>query len=184
MIDGAKALRAAIDEVYGTEQLVQRCRTHKLRNVLERLPKDDKMQLNQTRSLMRAAWRSPQADEGMARMKKLAAMIERDYPEAAASLREGLEETFTINRTDVPPSLHRCLATTNVIESPQAGVRKKTGNVCRWRDGQMILRWVAGAFLLTEKRFRRIMGYQQLWVLADILGRGAHAAASQKQKAA
>ena len=184
VIDGAKALRAGIDEVFGTEQLVQRCRTHKLRNVLERLPKDDKMQLNQTRSLMRAAWRSPQADEGMARMKKLAEMIERDYPEAAASLREGLEETFTINRADVPPSLHRCLATTNVIESPQAGVRKKTGNVCRWRDGQMTLRWVAGAFLLTEKRFRRIMGYQQLWVLADILGRGAHAAASQKQKAA
>ena len=117
-------------------------------------------------------------------MRKLAEMIERDYPEAAASLREGLEETFTINRADVPPSLHRCLATTNIIESPQSGVRHKTGNVCRWRDGGMILRWVAGAFLLTEKRFRKIMGYQDLWVLADILGRGAHAAASQKEKAA
>ena len=184
VIDGAKALRSAIDEVFGADQLVQRCRTHKLRNVVERLPKDDQMLLGQTRSLMRAAWRLPQADEGMTRMRKLAEMIESDHPEPAASLREGLAETFTINRADVPPSLHRCLATTNVIESPQSGVRKKTGNVCRWRDGEMILRWVAGAFLITEKRFRRIMGYQDLWVLADILGRGANPAAPQKEKVA
>lgn len=184
VIDGAKALRAGIDEVFGREQLVQRCRKHKLSNVLERLPKDDQLLVSQTRSLMRAAWRSPNAEEGLARMKKLAEQLERDHPQAAASVREGLAETFTINRADVPPSLHRCLATTNIIESPQAGVRKKTGNVCRWRDGAMVLRWVAGAFLLTEKRFRRIMGYQDLWVLAGILGRGARAAASQKQKAA
>ena len=109
-------------------------------------------------------------------------MIKRDHPQAAASLREGLQETFTINRHDVPPSLHRCLATTNIIESPQAGVWKKTGNVCRWRDGDMILRWVAGAFLLTEKKFRKIMGYQDLWTLAGILGRTNTAAASQKEK--
>jgi len=184
VIDGAKALRAAVDEVFGAGQLVQRCRAHKLRNVIERLPSRDKMLLNQTRSLMRAAWRSPQADEGMARMKKLAQMIERDHPEAAASLREGLAETFTINRHDVPPSLHRCLATTNIIESPQSGVRNKTGNVCRWRDGEMTLRWVAGAFLLTEKNFRKIMGYQDLWTLAGILGRGSIAAASRKEQVA
>lgn len=144
---------------------MQRCRTHKLRNVIERLPTHDKMLRNQVRSLLRAAWRLPQADEGMARMKKLAEMIERDHPEAAASLREGLRETFTINRHDVPPSLHRCLATTNIIESPQSGVRKKTGNVCRWRDGEMILRWVAGAFLLTEKNFRKITGYPKIYGL-------------------
>ena len=184
VIDGAKALRAAIGEVFGANQLVQRCRTHKLRNVVERLPKHDPMLVNQTRSLMRAAWRLPQAEEGIARMKKLAEMIEREHPEAAASLREGLEETFTINRADVPPSLHRCLATTNVIESPQAGVRKKTGNVCRWRDGDMVLRWVAGAFLLTEKHFRRIMGYQDLWSLAGILGRTKNAASSEKERVA
>jgi putative transposase len=95
-----------------------------------------------------------------------------------------LEETFTINRADVPPSLHRCLATTNVIESPQSGVRKKTGNVCRWRDGNMTLRWVAGAFLLTEKNFRKIMGYHDLWALASILGRSPNAASSHKEKVA
>lgn len=182
VIDGAKALRAAIEEVFGSNQLVQRCRTHKLRNVVERLPKDDQMLLNQVRSLMRAAWRLPKAEEGLARMKKLAEMIEREHPEAAASLREGMEETFTINRADVPPSLHRCLATTNVIESPQAGVRKKTGNVSRWRDGDMVMRWVAGSFLLTEKNFRKIMGYRDLWTLAGILGRNN--SASQKERVA
>ena len=140
------------------------------------------MLLSQVQSLLRAAWRLPQADEGMARITKLAEMIERDHPETAASLREGMVETFTINRHDVPPSLHRCLATTNVIESPQSGVRKKTGNVCRWRDGEMILRWAAGAFLLTKEKFRRIMGYQDLWALAGILGRTSIATASQKEK--
>ena len=184
VIDGAKALRAAIDEVFGANQLVQRCRTHKLRNVVERLPKHDLMMVNQVRSLMRAAWRLPNADEGMARMKKLAEMIARDYPDASASLCEGLAETFTINRADVPPSLHRCLATTNVIESPQAGVRKKTGNVSRWRDGDMVQRWVAGAFLLTETNFRKIMGYQDLWALAGILGRRKDATSSQKERVA
>ena len=71
-----------------------------------------------------------------------------------------------------------------MIESPQSGVRKKTGNVCRWRDGEMILRWVAGAFLFTEKNFRKIMGYQELWALAGILGRTNIVTAFQKEKVA
>ncbi len=81
VIDGAKALRSAIDAVFGATQLVQPCRTHKLRNVVERLPKDDQMLSHQVRSLVRAAWRLPKADDGVARMKKLAEMIERDHPE-------------------------------------------------------------------------------------------------------
>ncbi len=92
------------------------------------------------------------------------------------------QDLATINRHDVPSSLHRCVATTNVIESPQSGVRKKTGNVCRWRDGEMILRWAAGAFLLTEKKFRRTMGYQDLCALAGILGRTSIATAAEKEK--
>ena len=117
-------------------------------------------------------------------MRKLAEMIERELPQAAASLREGLEETFTINRADVPPSLHRCLSTTNIVESPQAGVRKRTGNVSRWRDAAMVERWLAGALLMTEQNFRRIMGYRDLWALADLLERPAPAPAPQKEKAA
>src|SRR5262249_13542675 len=92
-----------------------------------------------------------------------------DYPSAAASLMEGLEECFTINRLDVPPSLHRCLATTNLIESPHSGVRLRTRRVCRWRDGTMVKRWMASAFLATEKNFRKMMGYRDLWTLEAIL---------------
>lgn len=168
VIDGAKALRAGIDEVFGTGQAVQRCRTHKIRNVLEELPKE---QHAQVRSLMRAAYKLERADDGIAKMEKMASWLEREYPTAAASLREGVEETFTINRLDLPPSLHRCLGTTNLIESPQSGVRKRTGNVSRWRDGEMVLRWMAGAYLLTEKSFRKVMGYENLWTLAAALGR-------------
>jgi putative transposase len=147
---------------------VQRCRTHKIRNVLEQLPTEQQAQV---RSLMRAAYKLPTAKEGMAKMEKMAEWLEREYPEAARSMREGLEETFTINRLDLPPSLHRCLGTTNLIESPQSGVRKRTGNVCRWREADMVMRWVAGAYLITDKNFRKIMGHEKLWTLAAVLGR-------------
>ncbi len=139
--------------------------TLQLRNVMDHLPKDQK---DQVKSAMRAAWRLD-AKGGMARLKKLAEWLERDYPSAAASLIEGLEECFTINRLDVPASLHRCLATTNVIESPHAGVRMRTRRVCRWRDSGMVKRWMASALLATEKNFRKIMGYRDLWTLDAIL---------------
>ena len=165
VIDGSKALRTAINAVFGSQHPVQRCRAHKLRNVMDHLPKDQK---DQVKSAMRAAWRLD-AKGGMARLKKLAEWLERDYPSAAASLIEGLEECFTINRLDVPASLHRCLATTNVIESPHAGVRLRTRRVCRWRDSGMVKRWMASALLATEKNFRKIMGYRDLWTLDAIL---------------
>ena len=133
VIDGSKALRAAINAVFGSASLVQRCRQHKLRNVAERLPKD---QQEQTKSLMRAAWRL-EAKEGIAKLEKLAKWLEREHPDAADSLREGMEECFTINRMDIPPSLHRCLASTNLIENPHSGVRRRTRRVCRWRDKPM-----------------------------------------------
>jgi putative transposase len=98
----------------------------------------------------------------MARIKKLAAWLDQKYPSAASSLVEGLEECFTINRLDVPPSLCRCLATTNIIESPHAGVRIQTRRVTHWQDGNMVLRWMTSAFLRTEKRFNKIMGYRDL----------------------
>ena len=90
---------------------------------------------------------------------------------AANSLREGLEECFTINRLGVPSSLHRCLATTNLIASPQSGVRMRTRRVCRWRDAAMVERWVAASFLATEKNFHGIMGWKDLWQREAILGR-------------
>jgi len=180
IIDGAKALRAALREVFGAEQPVQRCRKHKVRNVLDELPKSQHAQVGM---LMRAAYKLQDAEEGMARLEKLARFLEHQWPAAAASLREGLEETFTLNRLGLPPSLHRCLATTNLIESPQSGVAKRTGNVSRWRDADMVLRWVAGAYLATEKNFRKIQGYEDLWVLAAALGRAEKSNPAQEKVA-
>ena len=165
VIDGSKALRAAINAVFGSASLVQRCRQHKLRNVAERLPKD---QQEQTKSLLRAAWKLD-AKEGMAKLEKLAKWLEREHPDAANSLREGMEECFTINRMDIPPSLHRCLASTNLIENPHSGVRRRTRRICRWRDKSMAKRWAAAAMLATEKNFRRVMGHKDLWALKAIL---------------
>ena len=161
VIDGSKALRAAIDAVYGKDNPVQRCRNHKRKNVLDHVSDPLK---DTVKATMNAAYRL-EADQGMARLEKLAKMLEKEHPSAAASLREGLAETFTVNRLGLPATLRRCLCTTNVIESPHSGVRQRTGRVSRWRDGAMVLRWAATAFLATEKSFRRIMGYKQLWML-------------------
>jgi putative transposase len=95
--------------------------------------------------------------------------LQREHPDAADSLREGMEECFTINRMDVPASLHRCLASTNLIENPHSGVRRRTRRVCRWRDKPMAKRWAAAAMLATEKNFRRVMGHKDLWALKAIL---------------
>ncbi len=165
VIDGSKALRAAINAVFGAQQPVQRCRAHKLRNVLDHLPKE---QRDQAKSVLRAAWKLD-AKAGMARIRKLAEWLERDYPSAAASLLEGLDECFTINRLGLPPSLLRCLATTNIIESPHAGVRIQTRRVTHWQNGKMVIRWLASAFIRTEKRFNKIMGYLDLWNLEAII---------------
>ena len=147
--------------MFGDKNPIQRCRNHKIRNVLDYLPKDRQQDV---RSAMKAAFQLP-ADRGVAKLKKLAQWLEHEYPSASASLLEGLDEMFTINRLDLPGTLRRCLGTTNIIESPNAGIRQRTGRVTRWRDGQMALRWTAAALLSMEKRMRRIMGYQQLWIL-------------------
>lgn len=168
VIDGAKALRVGIEEVFGSEQPVQRCRNHKLRNILDELPKE---QHGQAMNLTRAAWKVKTAEEGEKRLEQLARFLERDHESAARSLREGMKEMFTLQRLKIPETLHKCLATTNIIESPQGGVERRTHNVTRWRDAEMVQRWVASAWVLTEKHFRRIDGHADLWALAAILGR-------------
>lgn len=165
VIDGSKALRKGIIEVFGGDNPVQRCRIHKIRNVISYLPDDRKPDVQ---SAMRAAFKL-EAKDGIAKLKKLSDWLRREYPSAAESLLEGLDEMFTINRLGLPSSLRRCLGTTNCIESPYSGVRAKTGRVTRWRDGQMAVRWVASALTAIEKRMKRIMGYQQLWILEGAL---------------
>jgi putative transposase len=161
VIDGSKALRKAVDEVFGSDNPVQRCRIHKIRNVLGYLPDERK---SDVQSAMRAAFKL-ETDDGISKLKKLSEWLRREYPSAADSLLEGLDEMFTINRLGLPGSLRRCLGTTNSIESPYSGVRAKTGRVKHWRDGQMAVRWVASALMAIEKRMKRVMGYQQLWLL-------------------
>jgi len=165
VIDGSKALRSAIDAVFGSTNPVQRCRNHKVENVTGHLPQELR---DQVKTVMKAAYRLS-ADEGIARLKQQASWLEREYPSAAASLLEGLDETFTVIRLGLSVGLRRCLATTNIVESPTSGVRLRTRRVTHWQSGEMVLRWAAAALLETEKSFRKIMGYQDLWMLKAVL---------------
>jgi putative transposase len=167
VIDGSKALRAAIDQVFGPENEVQRCRNHKLRNVVGHLPKD---QQDQARATLRAAWKLD-AKEGTRKLEQYASWLERDWPDAAASIREGLDEMFTVNRLGLPSSLRKCLTTTNIIDSTHAGIRLRTRRVTNWKNGEMALRWSAVAFVETEKNYRRVIGHKHLWMLKAHLDR-------------
>lgn len=177
IVDGAKALRSALDEVFGAKALVQRCRTHKMRNVTERIT--DKTVKAQTKAVMHAAYKLP-AKDGIDRLQQQAKWLKRDYPDAAASLLEGLTETFTVNQLRLTPSLMRCLSTTNIIENPNGAVRRITRRVSRYRDADMALRWTATGFLEAEKCFRKIQGVKDLWVLATALGRNHKRVDEQK----
>lgn len=182
VLDGSKALRAAIIEVYGEAALVQRCRTHKIRNVLERI--GDERVRTQTAAVMRAAYQAPQAKEGMAKLKTHAGWLKAEHSDAAASLLEGLEEMFTVNNLGLTPLLVRSLASTNIIENPNGGVRRVTHRVCRWRDAEMAKRWAAVGFLEAERRFHRIQGHRDLWILAQALGRQSKTSVDQPKKVA
>lgn len=165
VIDGSKALRAAIDAVFGAGNFVQRCRNHKERNVVGHLPKD---QHEQARATLRAAWKLD-AQEGKARIEQYASWLELKWPQASASLREGLEEMFTINRLGLPSKLRRCLGTTNLIDNGHSALRDRVRRVRHWQSGAMAVRWTAAAFEAISVKFRRIMGHAELWMLKAAL---------------
>jgi putative transposase len=173
IIDGSKALRAGIDAVYGSDQPVQRCRIHKLRNVQGHLPQN---QARYATLVLRAAFKMEDHVKAMGKIRDLARELEQAWPSASGSLLEGLDELFTVNRLGLPASLRRGLATTNIIESPQSTVRRLTHKVDRWRDGSMALRWNATSFLEAEKTMRKIGGCRQIWTLAAALERSDQAA--------
>lgn len=177
IIDGSKALRAAIDAVYGADQPVQRCRIHKMRNVQDHLPED---KARYATMLLRAAFKMEDWRRGMEKIRQLADELEDQWPSASQSLREGLEELFTVNRLGLPAGLRRCLATTNIIESPQSTVRRLTHKVDNWRDGSMALRWAAASFAEAEKTMRKVGGCAQLWMLGAALERQEGVAAARK----
>jgi len=166
VIDGAKALRKAVQMVLGEQGLVQRCRIHKQRNVLDQLPEEKKAQ---ARWRLQAAWAEKDAQVAEKQLRKTARWLEPSWPMAAASLLEGLEETLTVQRLGISHTLGRSLSNTNLIESCFAQAAHRTRRVKRWDGPKMILRWTASALLSGEKNFRRINGCEQLNALEKIL---------------
>jgi putative transposase len=156
VIDGSKALVAAIRKTFGRRALIQRCQVHKQRNVEDPLPESMKKQVGRT---MAAAYRCGHFERAKRMLNGLAMQLEKNYPSAAASLREGLDETLTVLRFTLPSGLERTLSTTNAIEFVNSRIRKKTHNVTKWNGGTMVLRWVAVALVETSKTFRKLRGY-------------------------
>jgi putative transposase len=181
VIDGAKALRKAVRDVFGVDTPVQRCVRHKERNVLDHLPEHAR---GSVRRRLRAAWALDDHDSALERLRELADELARTDPGAAASLREGIEETLTVTRLGVRGSLKRTLASTNPCESMIETVRRISRNVKRWRNGDMCLRWTAAGMLEAETQFRRVIGHGELATLAVAIERevaakrNAHGASS------
>jgi transposase-like protein len=159
IIDGSKALAKAIRSVMGKRAKIQRCQVHKKRNVLEHLPERRRQSIGE---MMETAYRCRDPKRAMDMLKKIARQLEQKHPSAAASLREGLEETLTIKSFQLPEELERILSTTNAIENLNSVIRQIQRNVKRWRDGQMVLRWVGAALQEAERGFRRIRGYKDM----------------------
>jgi len=162
VIDGAKALRKAIDEVLGPVP-VQRCVRHKERNVLDHLPERDRPAVKQR---LRRAWARDDHERALEELRMLAGELERSHPGAAASLREGMTETLTATRLGGRGSLRKTLQSTNPCESMIETVRRTSRNVKRWQSGEMCLRWTAAGMLEAERQFRKIIGYRDLAKLA------------------
>jgi transposase-like protein len=166
VIDGGKALRKAIVQTFGTTALIQRCQEHKRRNVLEHLPED--MQASVKRAL-KNAWSATDAQVGRRQLERLASSLQARHPGAAASLREGLEETLTVQQLGITGALYRTLRTTNPIENLNGSVARFSRNVKRWGDGQMVLRWVASALSDAAGRMRKLRGNSQMRELLKAL---------------
>jgi putative transposase len=166
VIDGSGALRKAIRKVFGERGIIQRCQVHKRKNVLDHLPKEMHPSVGKA---LRDAYTSASHAAAKKRIEGLARQLESEHPGAAASLREGLDETLTVKRMKLPRSLERTLSTTNMIENVNGGVRDVTRRVKRWRGGSMILRWVAAAVAERSKTFRRLRGHKGMPTLVAFL---------------
>jgi transposase-like protein len=163
VLDGSKALRAAVDAVLGSRTPVQRCVRHKERNVLDHLPERDRPAVKRR---LRSAWAKDDHERALGELQALASELERSHPGAAASLREGMAETLTVTRLGARGALKRTLQSTNPIESMIECVRRSSRNVKRWQSGEMCLRWTAAGMLEAERQFRRIVGHKDLAKLA------------------
>ena len=171
VIDGAKALHTAVTRVFGTAARIQRCTLHKRRNVTGYLNVEARDLID-----ARLARAFAEADplKGRRACEALARQLDTDHPDAAASLREGLDEMFTVARLGIEGRLRRSLTNTNCIESMISICRTETGRVKRWRDGEMKKRWIAAGMLEAERSFRRLKGHADMPTLVTALHRAAH----------
>lgn len=159
VIDGGKGIRKAIEDVLGDLAVVQRCQLHKRRNLKAHLPEERQAYVDRA---LREAYRSASADTARKLLRNLISWLDNNgHEDAAASLREGMEETLTVLKLGLSERLRRSLSTTNSIESTLGTVRRVSRNVKRWRAG-MVRRWVAMGLLTAQRRFRRIKGHRDL----------------------
>ena len=168
VIDGSKAIRRAIRELFGDLAVVHRCHFHKIRNVIGPLP--ETMHAN-VRRAMQQAYESTDPDLAHRQLERLARSLERDHPGAAASVREGLEETLTLQRLGIAGALYRSLRSTNAIENLNGSVVSFCRNVRRWRDGSMLLRWIGASLQEAQNKFRRLRGFRDMKYLVAALDR-------------
>jgi transposase-like protein len=167
VLDGAKALAAGVREVFD-HPVIARCQLHKLRNVRDHLPENMRGPVEKR---IRKAYHADSALEAEAQLTALAKELDKTHPGAAGSLREGMAETLTVLRLEVPPTLARTLRSTNAVESMISISRDHSRNVKRWRDGQMALRWCAAGMVEASKQFRRVNGHLHLSALRTALER-------------
>jgi len=167
VLDGSKALRRAITDVFD-HPVITRCQLHKIRNVQDHLPHTMRSTVG---TKMRAAYHADSALQAQTQLESLARELQRTHPSAAASLREGLTETLTVLRLQVPPALARTLRSTNAVESMISICREHAKNVKRWRDATMALRWCAAGMVEAAKQFRRVNGHLHLHSLRAALER-------------
>ena len=168
VIDGGKGLRKALDDVLGDTAVIQRCQLHKARNLEALVPKVRQVYV---RAALRRAYRAGTGAAGRRHLLALATWLESNgQPAAAASVREGLEETLTVVKLGLPPTLRRFFATTNCIENLMGTLRHVSRNVKRWRRGDMRERWLGLGLLRAAERFRRIKAHGELGALVTALG--------------
>jgi putative transposase len=159
ILDGSKALHKAVTQTFGSAALIHRCQVHKLRNILEHLPESQRPWV---RAIVARAYKQVEVAPARRLLQDLARRLEDRYPSAAASVREGLDETLTILTLGLSDRLRQSLATTNAIESLISRTRHVKRNVKRWRGGQMVLRWTAAAIQEAVKGFRRLKGHKDM----------------------
>jgi len=166
VVDGAKALSSAITSVFGSLGAIHRCQIHKERNILGHLP--DHMHQN-VKSVLREAWSLSDDKVAKRRLERLASSLETKHPGAAASVKEGLDATLTLQRLGISGTLYKKLRSTNMIENLNSGIVTYSRNVKRWQSGSMVVRWTSAAIVEAEKKFRRVQGWRDIKILVAAL---------------